>query len=66
MPVVRIALWAGHASKDTKANIAKEVTHSVASNLGCAEELVVVIFEEIPKESWANGGVLASDLSIAS
>ncbi len=60
MPIVRIEMWRGrtHAQKAKLARLITEVMVSVAHTTA---EATIVIFEDVPKENWAVGGILASD-----
>ena len=60
MPVVSIQLLSGR-SKDQKSKIAKAVTNAMVDIGGAKPEGVHVIFSDVEKDDWANGGVLFSD-----
>ena len=60
MPVVRIEMFPGRTHAQ-KAELAKAVTEAVATIAKTEAEGTIVIFDEIPRENWAQGGVLASD-----
>ncbi len=59
MPIVRVELWTGRTS-DQKAQLAKAITDAVVSIAKTSPEATIVIFEDINKENWAQGGTLAS------
>ncbi|MEM0021240.1 MAG: tautomerase family protein [Fervidicoccaceae archaeon] len=59
MPIVQITLWPGRDA-DTKRRIAEGIT-KVLEEQGIPREAVTIIFYEVPKDSWASGGVLHSD-----
>lgn len=65
MPVVTIQLWSGR-SPELKAKIAKAVTDALQESGNIPPALTTVIFQEIAKENWAEGGVMASDAEFAS
>lgn len=60
MPIVRIEMWPGrtHAQKQELARAITEIMVNVAQT---TPEATIVIFEEVPKENWAQAGKLASD-----
>lgn len=59
MPIVRVELWPGRTTQQ-KADLAKSITDSVCRIMGAPPEATYVIFTDIPKENWAQGGALAS------
>lgn len=60
MPIVRISMWPGR-TKAQKKELARVVTEAVVTIAHATPESTIVIFEDIAKENWASGGVLASD-----
>jgi 4-oxalocrotonate tautomerase len=62
MPIVRVEMWPGrtHAQKQELARVITEAMVSIAQT---TPEATIVIFEDVAKENWAQGGVLASDAS---
>jgi 4-oxalocrotonate tautomerase len=60
MPIVRVEMWTGrtHAQKQ---ELARAVTELVCDVAHTTPEAVIVVFEDIARENWAEGGVLASD-----
>ena len=60
MPIVRVEMWTGrtHAQKQ---ELARAITEMVCDIAHTTPEAVVVVFEDIARENWAEGGVLASD-----
>ncbi len=60
MPIVRVELWPGrtHAQKQ---ELARAITEAVCNIAQTTPENTIVIFEEIARENWAQGGKLASD-----
>ncbi|MFC1926484.1 4-oxalocrotonate tautomerase family protein [Chloroflexota bacterium] len=60
MPVIRVEMWPGrtHAQKQ---ELARVITEAVVTIAHTTPEATTVIFEDILKENWAIGGVLASD-----
>jgi 4-oxalocrotonate tautomerase len=60
MPIVKVEMWPGR-THEQKQRLAKAITDAVV-NIGKAPaEGTFVIFEDVPKENWAVGGILASD-----
>jgi len=43
-----------------KAELARAITEAVVKIARTTPEATTVIFEDVPKENWATGGVLAS------
>ena len=62
MPIVRIDMWPGR-TRAQKAELARVITDAVVTIGHTTPEATLVIFEDVPKENWAQGGVLASDQS---
>lgn len=60
MPIVRVDLWPGR-TKEQKAEIARLFTEALTNVMSIPAEATNVIFQDIPKEDWAIGGILASD-----
>ncbi|MBI4198953.1 MAG: tautomerase family protein [Chloroflexi bacterium] len=60
MPIVRVELWPGRTHAQ-KAELARAITDAVVTIAHTTPEATIVIFEDVPKENWAQGGVLASD-----
>ncbi|MDT7943181.1 MAG: tautomerase family protein [Dehalococcoidia bacterium] len=60
MPIVRIEMWAGRTQAQ-KRELARVITEAMVTIAQTTPEATIIIFEDIPKENWAQGGVLASD-----
>ncbi|MSQ33374.1 MAG: 4-oxalocrotonate tautomerase family protein [Dehalococcoidia bacterium] len=60
MPVVTIQMYAGR-TKQQKAELAKAITEAVVRIALTTPEQTWVVFQDVPRDSWAIGGVLASD-----
>lgn len=60
MPIVRVEMWTGrtHAQKQELARAITEVVCAIAQT---TPEATIVVFEDIERRNWAQGGVLASD-----
>ena len=59
MPIVRVEMWAGR-TQSQKAELARVITDAIVAIAHTTPEATTVIFEDIAKENWAVGGVLAS------
>lgn len=59
MPIIRVELWSGRTAQQ-KADLAKSITDAVCRIAGAPPEATFVVFTDVPKENWAQGGVLAS------
>ena len=60
MPIVRIEMWPGR-SHAQKAELAKVITEAMVSIANTTPESTIIVFEDIPKDNWAQSGSLASD-----
>jgi 4-oxalocrotonate tautomerase len=60
MPIVRIEMWTSRTHAQ-KAELARIITEAMVTIAHTTPEATIVIFDDIPKENWATGGVLASD-----
>ena len=60
MPIVRIEMYPGR-SHAQKAQLARVITDAMVSIAKTPPEAVTVLFADVPKENWAQAGVLASD-----
>jgi len=61
MPVLRVSLWTGR-TKEQKAEMAVALTEAMVRIGKMSPEAVTIQFEELPKENWATGGQLHSEL----
>lgn len=61
MPILRVSLWSGR-SKEQKAELAKALTETMVKTAQVPVQAVTVQFEELPKENWATGGELHTEL----
>ena len=59
MPIVRVEMWPGR-TKSQKAGLARVITEAVVTIAHTTPASTIVIFEDVAKENWAVGGVLAS------
>ncbi len=59
MPIVRIEMWPGR-TQSQKAELARVITAALVDIADTTAEATTIIFEDIARENWATGGVLAS------
>jgi len=59
MPIVRVSMHSGRTPAQ-KAELARAITEAVVRIARTTPEATTVIFEDVPKENWATGGVLSS------
>ena len=60
MPLVQITMLQGRTAGQ-KRKIAKRVTDAMVEEAGARPEAIVVVFNEVSKESYATGGELMID-----
>jgi len=60
MPLVQVTMLQGRTA-DQKRKIAQRITDTMVEEAGARRDAVVVAFLEVPKESYASGGVLMAD-----
>jgi 4-oxalocrotonate tautomerase len=60
MPVVRISWWKGRGYEQ-KVELARELTQVLERVAKIPPEATQIIFEDVDKENWAIGGVMASE-----
>ena len=60
MPIVRVELWPGRTQAQ-KRELARVITEAMVNIAHTTADATIVIFEDIPRESWAQAGTLASD-----
>jgi len=61
MPILRVSLWSGR-TKEQKAALAKALTDVMVAVANVPPQSVTIQFEELPKENWATGGQLHTEL----
>lgn len=59
MPHIRISMTAGR-SEDQKAELVSIITEAMVRVAGATPGGTVIVFDDVPKQSWASGGELAS------
>jgi 4-oxalocrotonate tautomerase len=60
MPVVQITMLQGR-TVEQKRKIAKRITDALVEEAGARREGIIVMFNEVSKESYASGGELIID-----
>ena len=60
MPVIHVEMWAGR-SYSQKQELAKAITDAVVKVTNTSPDATIVVFSDVPKENWAQGGVLAAE-----
>ena len=60
MPIVRVEMWPGRTHSQ-KAELARAITEAMVTIAHTTPEATIVLFEDVPKENWAEAGILASD-----
>ena len=60
MPVIHVEMWPGRTYAQ-KQELAKAITDAVVKTTNTSPEATIVIFEDVPKENWAQAGVLAAE-----
>ena len=60
MPIVRVEMWPGR-TREQKAQLARVITEAIVDIADTNAEATTVIFEDVARENWAIGGVLASE-----
>ena len=61
MPVVRVEMWTGRTTAQ-KRELARVITEAVVNIAHTTPEATIIIFEDIDRENWAQGGALAADV----
>ena len=61
MPIVRVEMWPGR-THEQKQKLAKAITDAIVDIAKTTPEATIVVFDDVPKENWAQSGVLASDV----
>lgn len=61
MPIVTVQMWPGRTQAQ-KGELAKLITDAMVSVAHTTPDATVVLFEDVAKDNWAVGGVLASQM----
>ena len=59
MPIVRIEMWPGRTQAQ-KAELARVITEAIVTIARTTPDQTIVVFHDVAKEDWAQGGILAS------
>jgi 4-oxalocrotonate tautomerase len=59
MPIVRIEMWPGRTHAQ-KAELARVITEAMVTIAHTTPDSTIVVFREVAKEDWAQGGKLAA------
>jgi 4-oxalocrotonate tautomerase family enzyme len=59
MPFVRISMFP--RPQEVKKALAKELTEVISKHCKITADHTWIVFEDVPKEHWSRGGILASD-----
>jgi 4-oxalocrotonate tautomerase len=60
MPVIHIEMWPGRTQAQ-KQELARVITEAFVNIARTTPEATIIIFNDVSKENWAQGGVLASE-----
>ncbi len=60
MPIVRVEMWPGRTVAQKK-ELARVITDAMVNIAHTTPDATIVIFEDVPKENWAQSGKLASE-----
>ncbi len=60
MPIVRVEMWSGRTVAQ-KRELARVITDAMVNIAHTTPEATIVIFDDIPRENWAQSGALAAD-----
>jgi 4-oxalocrotonate tautomerase len=59
MPVIRVMMWPRPVEQ--KRELAKAITDAIVRIAKAPPDATTIIFEDVPKENWAQSGTLSSD-----
>jgi 4-oxalocrotonate tautomerase len=60
MPIIRVELLAGR-TREQKRELAQVLTRETARIAQCPPDAVIVVFDDVERDNWANGGRLVSE-----
>jgi 4-oxalocrotonate tautomerase len=60
MPIVKVEMYPGRTQAQ-KSELARAITEAVVKIARTTPEETIVIFQDVARENWAKGGVLASE-----
>ncbi len=61
MPIVKVEMWPGR-TQEQKAELARAITEAVVNIARTSADDTIVIFQDVARENWAKGGVMASEV----
>lgn len=60
MPMIQVTMLEGR-SVEQKRKLAQRLTDAMVEEAGAKREAITIAFVEVPRESYATGGVLMAD-----
>ena len=60
MPVVHVEMWSGR-TKAQKRELARAITEAFERITNSTPDATIIIFDDVAKDDWAQGGTLASE-----
>lgn len=60
MPIVRVEMWTGR-SEAQKRELARAITQAMVEIAQTTADATIIIFDDVDRDNWAEGGKLASD-----
>lgn len=60
MPIVRIEMWTGRTEAQKK-ELTRVITDAMVNIAHTTPDATIIVFEDIDKENWGQGGKLASE-----
>ena len=60
MPIVRIEMWPGRTPAQ-KRELARVITDAMVNIAQTTADATIVVFEDVERGNWAQGGKLASE-----
>lgn len=60
MPIVRVEMWKGRTEAQ-KRELARAITQAMVEIAQTTADATIIVFEDVERENWAEGGKLASE-----
>ncbi|MPZ22480.1 MAG: 4-oxalocrotonate tautomerase [Dehalococcoidia bacterium] len=60
MPIIRVEMWKGRTEAQ-KRELARAITNAMVEIAQTTADATIVVFEDIERENWAEGGKLATE-----
>ena len=60
MPVIHIEMWPGRTAAQ-KQDLTRAITEAFVKIANTTPDATIIIFNDVAKENWAQGGVLSSE-----